>query len=386
MPFTGKATYSSGAGLPELAEDVSDLVGLSSPHETPLLDALGDPARPARSTVHEWIEDSLLPNTDAVNDITYTNPLTDGTFGVDNVSRFRVGDQIQLEGDSEIMLVTGVNSGAGTITVTRSYGGTPAASLADNKVIRILGNASLEGDDAAAVRFTNRVRKSNFTQIFTATVEVSGSELAVRQAGVRDELDYQKQQRLRELMRDVENCVVNGVAPTVTGEGSSTVRRTMRGFVPAIASNIFAPGVAGFPAGTTLSEDQLNLALRAIWKGSSGAVDLIVVNGAQKRAINNFVQANRRFTPDGESFKNLVSVYESDYGVCRVVLSRFVPKGCVLLLDSSRIEVMPLAGRSFHYKPLASTGDREAGQLIGEYTVEFRNEGAHGYIKGMADD
>jgi hypothetical protein len=192
MPFTGKATYSSGTGLPELAEDVADLVAISTPHETPLLDALGDAARPARATIHEWVEDALLPNTDAVNDITFGNPLTDATFGVDNASRFRIGDELQLEGDLEVMLVTGVNTGAGTITVTRSYGGTPAATLADNKVIRILGNAALEGDDAAAARFTNRVRKSNFTQIFSATVEVSGSELAVRQVGVRDELDYQK--------------------------------------------------------------------------------------------------------------------------------------------------------------------------------------------------
>src|SRR5688572_30380654 len=213
MPFTGKATYSGGSSLPETAEDVGDLVAISTPHETPLLDALGDPARPARSTIHEWIEDTLLPNTDAVNDITYTNPLTDTTFGVDNASRFRVGDQIMLEGDAEIMLVTAVSTGGGTISVTRSYGGTPAASLADNKVIRILGNASLEGDDAAAARFTNRVRKSNYTQIFASTVEVSGSELAVRQIGVRDELDYQKQQRLREIVRDLENCVLNGTTP-----------------------------------------------------------------------------------------------------------------------------------------------------------------------------
>ena len=46
MPFTGKATYTAGATLPEIAEDVSDLVAIISPHETPLLDALGDPARP----------------------------------------------------------------------------------------------------------------------------------------------------------------------------------------------------------------------------------------------------------------------------------------------------------------------------------------------------
>ena len=49
MAFTGKATYSAGTSLPEIAEDVGDLVGLSSPYETPLLDALGDPAR---ATIH----------------------------------------------------------------------------------------------------------------------------------------------------------------------------------------------------------------------------------------------------------------------------------------------------------------------------------------------
>jgi hypothetical protein len=67
-----------------------------------------------------------------------------------------------------------------------------------------------------------------------------------------------------------------------------------------------------------------------------------------------------------------------------VVLARAVPKGTVLLLDSSRIEVLPLSGRSFHYKPLARTGDRESGQLIGEYTLELRNENAHGVIEGLA--
>ena len=28
MPFTGKATYSAGATLPEIAEDVSDIIGI----------------------------------------------------------------------------------------------------------------------------------------------------------------------------------------------------------------------------------------------------------------------------------------------------------------------------------------------------------------------
>ncbi|HEV7302126.1 MAG TPA: hypothetical protein VGN72_22505 [Tepidisphaeraceae bacterium] len=90
MAFTGKATYTAGANLPEIAEDISDLVALASPHETPLLDAVGDPARVARSTVHEWLEDELLPNTDRVNDATFTSATADTSFVVDHASRFRV--------------------------------------------------------------------------------------------------------------------------------------------------------------------------------------------------------------------------------------------------------------------------------------------------------
>ena len=66
MPFTGKATYSAGDTLPEIAEDVADLVAIASAAETPLLDILGDAARPARSILHEWLEDAPLPNTDSV--------------------------------------------------------------------------------------------------------------------------------------------------------------------------------------------------------------------------------------------------------------------------------------------------------------------------------
>jgi hypothetical protein len=377
MSFTGKATFTSGTSLPEIAEDIGDLIAINSPHETPLLDALGDPARSARSTVHEWLEDQLLPNTDV--SVAASGPAVQ----VAHVDRFRVGDQLRAETSSEAMLVTAIDVGTSTLTVTRGYGGTSVVTFDADEVLRILGNAALEGDDAAAARFTARSRLTNWTQILSATVEVSGSELAVRQIGLRDELDYQKNQRARELLRDLENSVINGVSAAANPQGSSTVRRTMRGLRSFIQTNRFSPGV-GIPTGTTLTEEQLNLALRNIWTGSAGQIDLIVVGGAQKRAINNFIGTNRRFTDQAEQYTSLVNIYESDYGVCRVALSRFVPKDTILLLDSSRIEVMPLAGRSFQYKPLAVTGDKESGLVVGEYTLELRNESAHGVITGLA--
>lgn len=381
MSFTGKATYSAGASLPEIAEDVSDLVGIVSPFETPLLDALGDPQTEARSTHHEWLEDSLLPNTDVLEG-TPQNPLTDTELDVANPDRFRVGDQIRCGDSEELMLVSAVSQG--TITVIRQYGGTGAEAVAAGDVITILGNASLEGQDADSARFTLRTRRGNWTQIFTKTVLVSGSELAVRHLGVADELDFQKTKALRELLRDLENTVINGIAPASGAQGGQTVRRTMNGILPQLTTNRFVPGQNGFPVGEDLDEVKLNAALRLVWERSSGQVDLIVVNGYQKRVISQFAAGMRTYAADDPRYTSQVSVYESDFGVQRVVLSRWVPRDAVLLLDSSRIQVVPLAGRSFQYRPLAATGDYEKGQILGEYTLELRNESAHGVIRGLA--
>ncbi len=387
MAFTGKATYLAGATLPEIAEDVSDIIGLVSPHETPLLDHLGDPQRSAMSTVHEWLEDSLLPNTDAVDDQTITNPATDTVFTVDNGDRFRIGDQIMLEGKEEVMFVT--NIATNDLTVVRQYGGSPSSNLVDNDVINIIGNAALEGDDAPTTRFTNRVRKQNYTQIFTATVEVSGSQLATQSIGLDDELDYQKQERLREMLRDLENCVINGYAASSDPQGDSSTRRTMRGAIASISTNQFQPNVGPIPAGDGVGNDLLNEAvlnavLREAWEQSSGTIDTVVCAGFQKRQINGFISSTQRFIDHESKFSSLVDIYESDFGVCRVIMSRWVPLDALLFLDSSRMDVLPLAGRSFHFKPLASQGDAETGQVIGEYTLEFRNENAHALLNGLA--
>lgn len=388
MAFTGKTTFGGGAGLPELAEDVLDIIGIVSPYETPLLDHLGDPKRWAESTVHEWIEDALLPNTDAVNQSSFSPSATTATsITVDQGSVFREGDLVRPGSSGEVMLVTGVSSN--TLTVVRGYGGTTASVLSDNLQLTVLGNAALEGADAPDARFTSRVRKQNYTQIFTSGVEVSGSMQAARAVGIEDELDYQKQERMRELLRDLENCVINGVAPQADAQGSSTVRRSMNGILPQIQTHAFEPGLGEIPDGDGagsdgLTEEVLNAAMREIWAGSNGSVDTIVCSGAQKRRINGFASQARSYLPEDTSFRDVVSVYESDFGVCRVILSRWVPTDTVVLLDSSRVEVMPLRQRSFHFRSLAATGDAHRGQVIGEYTLEFKNENAHGAIRGLA--
>ena len=281
------------------------------------------------------------------------------------------------------MLVTAVVGNV--LTVVRRYGGTTTAALADNMKLTILGNAALEGDRRPRPASPAACRKRNYTQIFTATVEVSGSMQAARAYGVADEADYQKQERIRELLRDLENCVINGVAPAATPQGSSTVRRTMNGIIRSIATNHFVPGVGGIPAGGGGGNDDLNEAVlnaaHAPRLGavagpastpSSSAASRSGASTGSSRATARLRRRRRRASATWSASTRATSASAASSSAAGSPPTR------VLLLDSSRIEVLPLAGRRFHYKPLAATGDSEAGQVIGEYTLEFRNENAHG--------
>jgi len=158
----------------------------------------------------------------------------------------------------------------------------------------------------------------------------------------------------------------------------------MKGIIQHLSSSVFHTGDSGFPSGTDLDEAKINYVLRKIWESSSGNVDLIVVGGFQKRKINGFLSQSRSFAASDTTFTDMVSIYESDFGVCKIITTRWMPQDAALLLDSSRISVLPLAGRSFHFKPLASSGDYENGELIGEYTLELRNEAAHGLIRDLS--
>lgn len=382
MSFTGKATYSAGSTLPEIVDDIADVVSILSPQETPLLDALGDPLYAAASTRHEWLEDELLPNTDTINQPAIDDSGLNVTeLTVANGDRFRAGDLIQAANSREVILITAV--ALNVLTLVRGYGGTDETELAHGSVLNILGNAALEGAEAGNARFTVRSRRSNYTQIFSAAVQVSGTEAAVRQSHVDDEMNYQMTNRLRELLRDLENTAINGVAAETNPEGTATGRRTMRGIIASLSTNALVLGSGHIPVGDELSEDHLNAALRTIWEASGNKPDLLLCGGAQKRRINGFIQTSQRFSPGGEAYKNLVSTYESDFGVCRVALSRYVPGDCLLFLDTSKIAIVPLAGRSFHFKRLAATGDYQSGEVLGEYTLELRCEKGHGILRGL---
>ncbi len=372
MAFTGKATYDN---LDAVFDDVTpDLIAMIAADETPLLDIIGDADYPALSTKHEWMEDSLNPNRFASQSEALA---ADTTIDFPAAVTLFVGDVLRPEGSGERCLVTAVN---GTVaTVTRGYGGTTAADIDNGQMINIIGNAALEGGDAAESIETNRVRKYAYSQIFTKTVKVSGTAASVKIYGTaQDEYNYQLQLRLREALRDLENTIINGVAPASTPQGGDAIRRSINGIDAQLQTNVIEHQSGD------LSESELNDVLKMLWDAGSKNVDAILVNGIQKRAISNLIMDARGYYANDDVIKNVVGVYESDFGIVKVVLCRWVPEDEILFLDTNRIKVLPVKGRAFQHTPLSAAGDYMMGQVVGEYVLELRNENAHGKLTGLS--
>jgi len=367
MPFNGLATYSNFEGI---GEDISDLVAFLAPFETPLLEVVGVSDRPATNVKHEWLEDSLNPTTDVVS-TAVSSATGAGVLTVAHAGYFRVGDMLQF--DKEVMLVTAVSETT-TIGVSRGYGATAAAAHDAGGTITIVGNAALEGEDTDEDRTTRQVRKANYCQIMKVGVKISGTAQAVGWVTTGDKLADAKVMRLRELLRDLEKTILLGRTDVAT-IGSGTARRTMAGIVCSLSTNVTSCA--------SLSEAALGDLLQSCYNQGGRDVDLMVAPPKQKRIISGWNNSRIHTTNDTNAYRNVVEVYESDFGSQRVIMNRWLPDDVVLALDSSRIKVVPLAGRSFQYEELSKGGDYARGQVVGEYTLELRNENAHGMLQGL---
>lgn len=365
MAFSGRAAYSNFTAT---AEDVSDIVSMISPRETPLLDLLGDPPFAAKSVLHEWLEDDLSPNT-IITSSNVASDTADSLFGVaaSKARRLQVGMILRgpSASGSEYMVVSAISGN--TITVQRAFGGTSANSFTAGDTIDVIADAALEGDDVTTDTSGVRSRKNNFVQLFKKDVIVSGTQEAVTLlGGVNDEFTYQQQQRVREALRDLEKAVILGILSGNT-IGSASARRTLKGLRSFIGTNAQS-------VGATLTESWLGNTIKKAWDQGGTDVDLIVAGVNYKRTIDGFNSSRKLISNDDSRYSQLVSEYESTFGVMRVVLSRWMPPAEALIIASQRVKVLPLQGRSFQFKEVASQGDSRKGMVLGEYTVEVRNE------------
>jgi hypothetical protein len=235
-------------------------------------------------------------------------------------------------------------------------------------------NAVLETAEFGTTEATPRVKLSNDIQIFMRDCDVSDSQEAVLKAGVKSEMAYQMQKVMKMIALDVEYAIVNN---NTRRAGTSVVAGLMGG-VPYFNDVNVIDGTAH--AGVTeLTEEVLNDAVQEAWK-KGGTPDICVVSGANKRIISGFTgNAERQRSADATKIKQIVDIYESDFGMVNMVLHRLQPNTRIDLLQTEYWKLAYLIPFKTYDKPKDSLVNGKV--VTGQLTLECRSKEANSCIK-----
>ena len=359
-------TYNNTSLQPRV---VMDRILMQDPYDIPVFTALGmvtdgfsvDP----KGTKIEWFEQGYAAKEDALNGA-INNSVT--TVVAATSGLYQPGMVIQIE--SEKVWVSAV-SGA-SLTVTRGYGDTSAASHDDATAIYIVGMARLEGDDADDSPNLSLSNAFNYTQILQHTVKVSGSAKVGAQYANYDPWDTEIDGAMESLMLLLERLPFYGERLV----GSASTPRGAGGFGTFLSSNVSAKSNAA------LTRKHVEDMLQAIYD-DGGDPDLIITNAWGKRKLNDLYEGHFERVADNrfEGFRTDWLENPISGRPLETVVSRHCPAGYMYFLSRGELGFIPY--REFTFSPLAKTGDSEKGEVLGEWSFMVGVEDHHGLITGF---
>ena len=351
-------------------ESVVDEFLLLNHYQIPLLSALGFSSEIANTT-HEWNEDEMFAKSDPANN---GGPIAagDGSFTVTDGTKFRIGHVISAEGSDELMLIT--NIAGNVLTITRAYQGTVAAGFADGTEIHVEWIQGLEGADARDARYKARTNVYNYTQIFDETIEISGTAEAIAQYGVDNEYTKEQMKKLEELAWQLENALINGRLYSLGTD------KKMKGIRSFIATNVTNAG------GVDITDDHVNSMVQDVSDAGglkTGGRYVFMMGATQKRMISKLFSSDI-IVPHTDTMRGLtVDSLRTDFGTYPVMYNDNLRSTEVFFIDLNRMYVKPLRGRNWFHTYMGKTGDKMKGQIVGEFTLEFRQEKAHSRLYNL---
>jgi hypothetical protein len=231
-----------------------------------------------------------------------------------------------------------------------------------------------EGAAFSSPTLTGRTRVNNYCQINREGFEVSDTLDAVDRAGVKGgEYEYQLAKSLKIMARAMEVDIVSGASNA--GAAAGTARQT-KGVLSFITTNVEDGATA--TTNETLTEDMYNNNLQTIFD-AGGNPDTTYCNGWQKRKISGFSAATtRNVEASSKKLVFSVEIYESDFGVQRIILDRYMDTDKIVQLQKDMWGIAML--RPVKHTPIAKVGSSRRGMVESEWCVVSLNEAASGKI------
>jgi len=249
-------------------------------------------------------------------------------------------------------------------------------------------NWVIEGDDATTDASVATVRLTNYCGISDKVARVTGTQEAVDKAGRGKEMAYQLVKRGRELKTDIELSVF---ANNIKVAGNDTLAREVGGLEAWIDTNTSA-GTSGSDGslGSTARTDgtqrafteSLLLDVHQLAWDNGGEPGALYTGSFNKRVASGFTGVATKYKDvDDKKIIASADIYVSDFGELSIVPSRHIRSRSAMLVDHNMLAFSTL--RNMETVDLAKTGDSERKQIICEWTIEVRNEKAHGIVADL---
>lgn len=283
-----------------------------------------------------------------------------------------------------------------------------------------VANAKAEGlDFSAADTPTSTTRLGNYSQILIKEIKISKTLDSVSKAGRNSEFAYQMKKKGTELKRDLEHALV-GTRQITTGTGTAdtvgdNTGRKMGGYqswvpkdnnwdasagTPAFQSAAGGDGKTAHTAGTagthTLALTDVDEVMQRVYE-EGGKATVMMMSPSNKRSFSTLAQGagnTRRNLDEKGSIRQSVELYESDFGVVKVVPNYIqglangldISDGVggatdVLVYDPSWWSMANL--RALQTADVGQKGDSTVGMIVEETTLECRNPHGSAMISGL---
>ncbi|MGB4751755.1 MAG: DUF5309 family protein [Fervidobacterium sp.] len=352
MPFsTGSITSYNVSDNKVQIDDVFNMLKLP---ETPLLNVTktGDKID---STILQWYEDVPVPLV-----VKLASPHTSGSDSlvVDDGTVIKVGNILKVQ--STLYRVTAKNvNNLNNLTVVALN--TDNAYPKDESVF-IVSDANVEAFSPEESAISQRVNRENVTQIFSETLQISGTQKELKQWVKNYNLwadeTQRKLERLRVLM---ERTLINGVHHKPTDNNTPRLAGGIDYFITKY----------GFCGTGALDEANFKAVLKELYDRMNTKVEVWMHPKTKEDFFNQLMYDKVIIDRTDDVVGRKVQKYVCEYGEVPLYTSPHISVGTIYFINPERIEIRPL--RPFTIEELAKTGDFMQMMIVGEYTFKVEN-------------
>jgi len=346
-----------------------------------------------RNPIFNWWEETFQSQRLCINnaagyndtDATFTVDTTSQTTGISGSKYVRKGTVLLVESTGEHLYVTTDPTTDTSVVVTRGFGTTAAAAIADNAWLTIIGTAHEHGGAVATAQNYTPTQMTNYCQIFKETVNLTKSAANINTLRSGDEYKDQKRRAMENYAIRKEMAYLFGELKATTGTKSQPLYTTrgIKATIETYASDNIITGVGNF------TERQWDNWVRQVFTYGSES-KLLLAGNTFLMALDTMAKnggIKMQTTPKEQTYGMSLSTLVTSSGELQVKSHPLfnvhpVYSGCGFILDMENISEVDFRATKYN-KDLPTSDDMILDEYIGESGIKVKSVRANMYIAGV---